>query len=60
MSNPLVKAGQALARVIGHTPNCKVTQSMVKCDCGAGAEQAIALDNWIRAVKEFNICQEKP
>jgi hypothetical protein len=49
----LVAAGNALARAMGHNPQCKKAISPTKCDCGAGAQQAKALDEWLRLVKSF-------
>ena len=49
----IVAAGTALARSIGHNPEvgpthgqCPKLSRMIPCTCGAGAQQAKALDDW--------------
>jgi len=50
----LIKAGTALARSIGHDPHnnggpvhgCPKASPMIPCTCGAGQQQAKALDDW--------------
>ena len=44
----LINAGNALARSLGHRINqaCPKRSPAVPCTCGAGAQQAQALDDW--------------
>jgi hypothetical protein len=48
----LIELGNALARSLGHKPvggsayTCPKISSTVPCTCGAGREQAKALDDW--------------
>jgi hypothetical protein len=42
-----IAAGTALARSIGHKNTCiKHSSVFPSCNCGSGAEQAKALDDW--------------
>lgn len=51
----LIALGNALARSIGHDPTfrCPKVSPAVPCTCGAGFQQAMALDEWIRAAKQL-------
>lgn len=42
----LEKIAEALARSMGHDPQCKKVKQSAPCDCGAGAQQAKALDDY--------------
>jgi len=54
VTEQLLVAGDALARSIGHHPNCLVMSPMLPpCTCHASKEQAVALDNWLRLSKEL-------
>ena len=57
MVEDLIRIGNALARSIGHNPegriHCPKLSPAVPCTCGASAEQAKALDEWIRLVNEI-------
>ena len=55
----LIEAGTALARSIGHNPGarCPKMSPAIPCTCGAGAQQAKALDDWqhlVADIKEFS------
>jgi hypothetical protein len=53
----LINRGNALARSIGHVSvqgnpyHCPKISSAIPCTCGAGRQQAEALDDWKRLVK---------
>jgi hypothetical protein len=55
----LIALGNALARSIGHASvngnplHCPKTSRAVPCTCGAGFQQAMALDEWLRAAKQL-------
>ena len=57
----LVELGTALARSLGHKPvqqnayGCPKASPAVPCICGAGREQAKALDDWQHFVKTLDI-----
>jgi hypothetical protein len=50
----LIELGTALARSIGHDPKyrCPKISPAVPCTCGAGVQQAKALDDWQHFMQE--------
>ena len=52
----LIHAGEALARSIGHDPkhHCPKSSPAVPCLCGAGQQQAKALDDWQHLVADIS------
>lgn len=60
ISERLIAAGTALARAVGHNPEtnahgmqCPKLSRAVPCTCGAGAQQAKALDDWQHLMVEL-------
>lgn len=53
--------GNKLARAIGHSPEvgasgqCPKLSRAVPCTCGAGMQQAMALDDWTHFVSEMSL-----
>lgn len=47
----LIRVGEALARSIGHSVGCPKVAASIPCTCGAGRQQAEALDDWCHLVK---------
>jgi hypothetical protein len=48
-----VVAGNNLARRLGHAPGCPKLSPAVPCSCVATKQQAQALDEWERLVREI-------
>lgn len=42
----LIRAGDALARSIGHVVGCPKISGAIPCICGCSRQQAEALDDW--------------
>jgi hypothetical protein len=54
----LIRAGNDLARALGHKLGCPKVSPAVPCTCGEGAKQAQALDAWKKLVDSFRIFSE--
>jgi hypothetical protein len=54
LEEKLIELGTALARSLGHNAkfNCPKVSHAVPCTCGAGAQQAKALDDWQHLMAE--------
>jgi hypothetical protein len=56
----LIELGTALARSVGHLAvngnayHCPKVSSAIPCTCGAGRQQAEALDNWMHFIQELD------
>ena len=48
-----IAAGNALARSLGHQPQCPKVSRQLPCVCNAGMQQAQALDDWQHLVEEI-------
>ena len=59
----LIELGNALARSIGHDPannggrvhSCPKMSPSIPCTCGAGKQQAKALDDWQHLIAEIQL-----
>ena len=50
----LIRAGNALARAIGHNQTCPKVSAAIPCVCGAAGEQAKALADWLVLAREYD------
>ena len=50
----LLRAGNALARAIGHNQTCPKVSAAIPCVCGAAGEQAKALADWLALAREYD------
>lgn len=49
----LTRAGNSLARALGHLLGCPKISPAIPCTCGEGAKQAQALDDWQKLVDKL-------
>ena len=49
----LIDLGSELVRVLGHKTGCPKIASSVPCICGAGQEQARAINDWIHLLQQI-------
>jgi hypothetical protein len=54
----IVAAGTALVRSIGHQNTCPKASQMIPCTCGAGKQQAKALDDWQHLMADVQKTQQ--